>query len=143
MSKKEEVANAELGDQFDKEMYDQESSGGDLFKFEKVGDKLNGLIVSNKVGKTKLGDATFYTIQTAEGEKTFVPTKALKEDLDKFVRMFGLGKFIAEIVLESLKPGNYASPFKVFRVRAGIATEARLARLGINTYDQESSSEGE
>lgn len=124
--------------------FDTESSGGELFKFEVVGDKLTGLIINKKHGKTKIGDADFYTIQTKDGEDTFVPTKALGEDLAKFLRMYGgVGKVVVSIELTELKQGSYASPFKVFKVRAGAATEARLATMGIQTFDEESAPEDE
>lgn len=118
--------------------WEQESSGGELFKFEEVGTELTGLLIGKKRGKTQLGDADFYSILTKNGEVTFVPTKALGEDLAKYVRMYGIGKVILNITLTDLKKGAYASPFKVFRVRAALATEARLAAHGIPTFDQES-----
>lgn len=121
--------------------FDTESSGGELFKFETIGDKLAGLIVNKKHGKTKIGDADFYTIQSKDGEDTFVPTKALGEDLAKYIRQYGgIGKVIVSIELTELKQGAFASPFKVFKVRAGAATEARLATMGIQTFDEESQS---
>ena len=122
--------------------WDTESTGGTLFKFEKVGDSVKGLVINKKTGKTAMGEATFYTVQTATTEHTFIPTKALKDDLDKFLRMYGgVNKTIVEITLTDLKKGNFASPFKVFRVRAGVATEQRLASLGITVFDDASSSE--
>ena len=127
--------------EFDKGEWDQESSGGELFKFETVGTELTGLLTAKKTGKTQLGEADFYTVLTKDGEKTFVPTKALGEDLAKYVRMYGIGKVILNIKLTDLKKGAYASPFKVFRVRAGAATESRLAQHGIPMFDQESSPE--
>lgn len=121
------------------DLWESESTGGELFKFEKVGDAVTGLIINKKSGKTKLGDADFYTIQQSNGEVTFVPTKSLGEDLTKFIRQYGgLGKVIVSIELTELKKGNYASPFKVFKVRAAAATEARLTALGINLFDAES-----
>lgn len=119
--------------------WDQESSGGELFKFEAIGDTLTGLLMNTKTGKTNLGMATFYTLLSKDGEHTFVPTKALNEDLAKYVRMYGIGKVILNITLTELRKGAYASPFKVFKVRAALATEARLATHGIPTFDQESS----
>lgn len=131
-----------MTDQPKADEWDTESTGGTLFKFEKVGDSLKGLIINKKIGKTVMGDASFYTIQSATGETTFIPTKALKEDLEKFLRMYGgVGKTIVEITLTELKKGNFASPFKVFRVRAGVATEQRLASLGITVFDDASSNE--
>lgn len=125
------------------DLWDQESTGGELFKFEEKGTKLSGLVTARKDGKTKTGPATFYSVLTAKGEETFIPTKALGEDLAKFVRQYGLGKFIVEIELTDLKPGNFASPFKVFRVRAGSATESRLSALGIATFDQDTTTADE
>lgn len=120
-------------------MWDTESTGGELFKLDKVGDKVEGLIVAKKRGKTSMGEADFYTVQTAKDEKTFIPTAALKQDLEKYLRMYGgLGKTIISAELVDLKKGAYASPFKVFKVRAAAATEARLSALGISTYDSES-----
>ncbi len=119
--------------------WDQESSGGELYKFEKVGDSITGLLTNLKNGKTNLGPADFYTLLTKTGEHTFVPTKALNEDLKKYVRMYGVGKVILNIELVELRKGAYASPFKVFKVRAAAATESRLAQHGIPTFDQESS----
>ncbi len=118
--------------------WDQESAGGELFKFEEVDTELTGLLVNHKRGKTQLGMADFYTLLTKDGEHTFVPTKALGEDLGKFVRMYGIGKVILNIKLTELRKGAYASPFKVFRVRAAAATESRLAQHGIPTFDNES-----
>ena len=119
--------------------WDNESTGGELYKFEKIGDSLKGLIINKKTGKTSMGQADFYTILSSKGEHTFIPTKALKEDLDKFLRMYGgLNKVIVEVTLSDLKKGNYASPFKVFRVRAGVATEQRLSSLGITVFDDSS-----
>jgi hypothetical protein len=122
--------------------FDQESTGGELFKFDTVGQKLTGLLVEKKPGKTKLGEAMFYTIQTKDSEHTFVPTKALGDDLSKYLRMYGgVGKVIVSIEFIEEKKGNYASPFKVFKVRAGSATEARLSAMGISTFDSESTNE--
>lgn len=122
--------------------WDAESTGGELFKFEKINDNLKGLIINKKNGKTAMGTADFYTIQGAKGETTFIPTKALKEDLDKFLRLYGgVGKTIVDITLTDLKKGNFASPFKVFKVRAAVATEQRLAALGITMWDGTTSSE--
>jgi len=124
--------------------WDTESTGGSLFKFEKVGDKLTGLIVNKKSGKTNIGPADFYTLQTTKGEHTFIPTKALGDDLTKFLRQYGgIGKVLVAIELTELKKGNFASPFKVFKVRAGIATEARLAAHGIQTFDSDTISADE
>lgn len=131
------MTTAKTEEEFDD--FDQESNGGELFKFENIGDKLSGLIVNKKTGKTSIGNADFYTIQNKDGEKTFVPTKALGEDLTKFLRQYGgIGKVIVGIELTELKKGAYASPFKVFKVRAGVATEARIAALGIQSFDEES-----
>lgn len=121
--------------------WDQESSGGELFKFDEVGTSLTGLLTGKKHGKTSIGDADFYTLLTKDGEHTFVPTKALGEDLAKYVRMYGVGKVILNIELTDLKKGAFASPFKVFKVRAALATESRLAQHGIPTFDQESNPE--
>lgn len=122
--------------------FDNESTGGELFKFDTVGTKLSGLIIAKKEGKTKTGPATFYTVQTSSAEHTFIPTKALGEDLAKFMRMYGgVGKVIVKIEFTAEKPGNFASPFKIFSVKAGAATEARLAALGISTFDSESTNE--
>lgn len=129
-----------LESEFDNNEWDQESSGGTLFKFETIGDSITGLLTVKKTGKTKLGDADFYTVLTKDGERTFVPTKALGDDLGKYVRMYGIGKVILNITLMDLKKGNFASPFKVFRVRAALATESRLAQHGIPTFDSESTS---
>lgn len=135
---KEDKTEAEVVQEED---WDTESTGGELYKFENIGDKVTGLLIARKNGKTKLGDADFYTILTKDGEKTFVPTKALGEDLSKFVRMYGIGKVILDVELTALKPGNFASPFKVFKVRAALSTESRLASHGIKMYDAESESE--
>lgn len=123
--------------------FDAESSGGELYKFDAPGQTLKGLIVEKRDGKTNLGDATFYTINTGKEEVTFVPTKALKQDLDKYYRQFGgAHKTLVEIEFVEEKKGSFPNPFKVFKVRAGTATEARLAGLGISIFDEESSSEG-
>jgi len=123
-------------------LWDGESTGGELFKFDTVGQSLKGLITVRKQGKTKLGDAVFVTVQEKDGEKTFVPTKACLEDIDKMLRQYGgVNKTIVEIEFMEEKKGNYPSPFKVFRVRAGTATESRLAALGIATFDSESTNE--
>lgn len=119
--------------------WESESTGGELFKFDKVGDNVTGLLISKKNGKTKLGDADFYTIQQSNSEVTFIPTESLGEELTKYLRKHGgLGKVIVSIELAELKKGNYPSPFKVFKVRAAAATEARLTALGINMFDSES-----
>lgn len=123
----------------EEDLFDTESTGGELFKFETVGQKVTGLIVNRKSGKTRLGEGVFWTILTQKGEVTFIPTKALGEDLDKFNRQYGgLGKVVVDIEFVEEKKGAYASPFKVFKVRAGGATEARLSALGIATFDTES-----
>ena len=116
--------------------WDQESSST-LFKFETVGQKLTGLVTNYKSNKTRLGEGHFWTVLTAKGEETFIPTKALHEDLAKFQRQYGLGKFLVDVEFVEEKKGNYPNPFKVFKVRAGLATESRLAAHGIKTYDSE------
>lgn len=124
----------------EEELWDGESTGGALYKFDTVGQIVKGLVIGKKSGKTKMGEADFYTVQTAKEEVTFIPTKALGEDLAKYLRQYGgVGKTVVEIEFVEEKPSNYASKFKVFRVRAGAATEARLAVLGIQTFDAESS----
>lgn len=135
MTKEKAVENEEVTTSSD---WDQESSGGELFKFETIGTKITGLLTAKKVGKTKLGDADFYTLLTKDGDRTFVPTKALGEDLAKYTRMYGVGKVILQIELTDLKKGSFASPFKVFSVKAALATETRLATHGIPSFDNES-----
>ena len=140
MTKQQEGADLEkeMGEEGD---WDQESSGGELFKFETVGTSLTGLLVAKKRSKTQLGDANFYTLLCKGGEHTFVPTKALEQDIEKYIRQYGVGNVILDITLMDLKKGAYASPFKVFRTRAAKVTEARLAQYGIPSFDNESTTE--
>lgn len=122
----------------EEDLFDSESTGGSLFKLDTIGQNIKGLIISKKIGKTKMGEAEFVTIQTAKEEITFIPTKALSDEIGKVLRQFGgVGKVIVDITYVEDKPGNFASPFKVFRTRAGIATESRLSALGITTFDSE------
>lgn len=137
---KAEVNAAAEGD----DLFDAESSGGSLYKWEKVGQQVKGLIIERRQGKTAQGPAIFYTINTGKEEVTMIPTKALQQDLDKYYNQFGGAlKTIVQIDFVDEKKGAYASPFKVFKVRAGAATEARLSALGISTFDEESTSEEE
>lgn len=140
MPTKANKTGAEEASTDEDDLFDTEGSSGSLYKMESVGDGVKGLVTNRKEGKTKLGDAVFYTVQTAEGDKVFVPTASLLEDLDKFKRQFGIGKFIVDIKLTELRKGSYPSPFKVFKTRAGLASEARLTALGIATFDEESES---
>lgn len=123
------------------DMFDAESSGGSLYKWEKVGQSVKGLVIERREGKTAQGPAIFYTINTGKEEVTMIPTKALQQDLDKYYRQFGgAAKVIVQIDFVDEKKGAYASPFKVFKVRAGASNEQRLAALGISTFDEESTS---
>lgn len=139
-AKKEAAPVAAAEDSLD---WETESSS-ELYKFETVGQKLTGLLVHKKTGKTQMGDANFYTILTAKGEETFIPTKSLGEDLEKFLRTYGgVGKVIVEVELVDLKKSTFPNPFKVFKARAAAATEARLSALGLMTYDTETTSSEE
>lgn len=142
MTKEQVIGDDEKGLEGEFNDFDTESTGGELYSFTTIGQKLSGLLIDKKEGKTKMGDAMFYTIQTSDSEHTFIPTKALRSDLDKFIRSYGgVGKVIVSIEFVEERPSNYASKFKVFKVRAGAATEARLSALGISTYDSESTNE--
>ena len=120
------------------DIWESESVGGELFKLDNVGDRIVGVVVLKKAGKTKLGEANFYTFNTPTGEVTFIPTKALQDDIDKYVRTYGMGSTLLDIELMELKPGNFPSPFKVFKVRAAQATEAKMIAVGIKVFSEES-----
>ena len=102
-----------------------------LYKWEKPGQEVAGLLVDYKRGKTQLGDADFYTILEKEGEKTFTATSALHEKLKKFK----LGEFLVKIIFEEEKPSAAGKhPFKVFSVKATPSSEAKLAAMGIVNF---------
>ncbi len=109
--------------------WEQESSGGDLYKWEKIGQKVTGVLVGKRVVKTKLGDMFLYDINTKDGEVAVPATKSLRETMKRYPAD---GSTIVEIEFAEERKGNFPNPFKVFTVRSAKVTEERLKTLGID-----------
>ena len=109
--------------------WEQESTGGELYKWEEVGQKVTGVLVNKRVVKTKLGEMFLYDINTKDGELAVPATKSLRETMKKYPAN---GSMIVEIEFTEEKEGNYPNPFKVFTVRSAKVSEERLTALGID-----------
>jgi len=109
--------------------WEHEASGGDLYKWETVGQKVTGVLASKRVVKTKLGEMFLYDIITKDGETAVPATKSLRETMKRFPAN---GSIIVEIEFVEEKKGNFPNPFKVFTVRSATVSEARLKSLGID-----------
>lgn len=109
--------------------WEQESTGGDLYKWETVGQKVTGVLMGKRMVKTKLGDMFLYDINTKDGEHAVPATKSLRETMKRFPAD---GSLIVEIEFTEEKKGNFPNPFKVFTVRSAKVTEERLKALGID-----------
>lgn len=112
------------------DMFDGESTGGTLLKWDTLGKSVTGLYVECRDNvKTQLGAMTVYNILTKDGEIAVPGTKDLVE---KMKRIPANGTMIVGITFTEEKKGNFPNPFKVFSVKHGIKTEERLSKLGIN-----------
>jgi uncharacterized protein involved in exopolysaccharide biosynthesis len=109
--------------------WEQESAGGDLYKWETVGQKVTGVLVNKRMVKTKIGEMFLYDINTRDGEVAVPATKSLRETMRKYPAD---GSFIIEIEFTEEKKGNFPNPFKVFTVRSAKVTEERMKALGID-----------
>lgn len=114
--------------------WEQESSGGELYKWEKPGQKVTGLYTNRRVVNTRLGAMTVYDVLTSKGEIAVPGTKSLNEQMKRYPHD---GKFIVEMEFTKEVKGNYPNPFKQFTVRAAMATEARLKALGVKVFNEE------
>lgn len=114
--------------------WEQESSGGELFKWTEVGQKVTGLLTNKRVVNTRLGAMSVYDILTSKGELAVPGTKSLNEQMRRYP---GNGTFIIEMEFTKEVKGNYPNPFKQFTVRAALVTDARLAALGIKVFNEE------
>jgi len=116
--------------------WEQESTGGELFKWEKPGQKVTGVLAGKRVVKTKLGDMFLYDVKTKDGEVAVPATKSLRETMRRYPAD---GSMIVEIEFTEEKKGNYPNPFKVFTVRNARVSEERLKALGIDIMSPSSS----
>lgn len=114
--------------------WEQESSGGELYKWEKPGQKITGVLSGRRVVNTRLGAMTVYDMLTAKGEVAVPGTKSLNEQMKRYPAN---GSFIVEIEFTKEVKGNYPNPFKQFTVRVASSTEARLKALGIKVFNDE------
>lgn len=113
-----------------------------LFKFDKVGDSVTGLLLAKKFQKGNFGEYMIVNLLTKEGEIAVMCSKGLSEELKKPQYQDG-GKIIVQISLTELKDTGKGNPFKAFSTRFAIATEQRLAAHGIKTFDGEGSATDE
>lgn len=112
------------------DLFDGESTGGVLFKWDEAGKSITGLYIGKREGvKTQLGLMTVYDLLTKEGEVAVPGTKGLN---DQMKRIPANGSMIIGITYVEDKKGNFPNPFKVFSVKYGMKTEKRLEMLGIN-----------
>lgn len=111
----------------------------ELFKWDKPGKEIAGLLVRHKTQTMDNGPAEFYTVITKQGEQTFIATSALHEKLSKFK----LGEFLVKVVFEEERPSKKGGrqPFKVFSVKATPSTEAKLAAMGIVSFGESETTE--
>lgn len=120
--------------------WEQESTGGDLYKWEAVGQKVTGVLINKRMVNTKLGDMFLYDINTKDGEVGVPATKSLRETMKRYPAD---GSLIVEIEFTEEKKGNYPNPFKVFTVRSAKVTEERMKALGIDLMASASGDGGE
>lgn len=116
--------------------WEQESTGGELYKWEKTGQKVTGVLVGKRMVKTKIGDMFLYDVKTKDGEVAVPATKSLRETMRRYPAD---GSMIVEIEFTEEKKGNYPNPFKVFTVRNARVSEERLKALGIDIMSPSSS----
>ena len=107
--------------------WDTTSSGGNLYKWEKPGQSVLGVLMGKRVVKTRQGDMTVYDLLTKNGPLPVPGTKGLNTEMT-YIKV---GKLV-QMTFEKEVPGAFASPFKSFVVRAAEPTPERLAKHGID-----------
>lgn len=119
--------------------WDGESSGGAMYKWEKPGQEVTGVLMGRRIVNTKLGAVTVYDVLTKEGEVAVPGTKGLNDSMKRYPAN---GTLIVKIKFEEEKKGNFPNPFKVFTVKYAKADEARLKALGITMFEEDSDASG-
>lgn len=114
--------------------WDGESHGGELYKWEKPGQKVTGVLLNKRIVNTKLGAMTAYDLLTKEGEVVVPGTKGLNDSMKRYPAN---GSLIVQIEFVEEKKGNFPNPFKVFTVKYAKADEARLKALGITMFEED------
>lgn len=118
--------------------WDTESSGGELFKWTTVGQKVTGLYTNRRIVNTKLGAMTVLDLTTKDGDVVVPTTKSLLDQVKKYPAN---GSLVVQVEFKEEKKGNFPNPFKVFVVRTASATEDRLKGLGIKMWNEESTND--
>lgn len=111
--------------------WEQESSGGDLYKWEKVGQKVAGLLTARREVQTQTGAMTVYDILTKDGDLPVPGTKGLNDLMKRYPADSSV---LVEIEFTEEKKSRFKNPFKVFKVRAAQSNEQRLKALGITVF---------
>jgi len=115
-------------------------SSDQLFKFEKAGDTVVGLLLTKKMNKGNYGEYMVANVLTKDGEVAVMCSAGLASELQKPQYQEG-GKVIVQMTLTELKDTGKGNPFKAFSTKFALATEARLAAHGIKTFDSETTTE--
>ncbi|MEK7578116.1 MAG: hypothetical protein AAB456_00125 [Patescibacteria group bacterium] len=105
--KAEQIDNSQFGEE------DEIKSG--LFKFEKVGDSIEGVLVDIRTVKSQIDgkDQKMYDIQTAEGEVVAVFGRKI---IDQKMRVAKIGNLVKMVFAAEGKPRKKGmSGFKVIR----------------------------
>jgi hypothetical protein len=118
--------------------WDQESSGGDLYKWEKPGQKVTGVYMNKRSVNTKLGAMIVYDLLTATGQIAVPGTKSLKDQMAQYPAN---GSLIVQMEFTEEVKGNFPNPFKKFTVRVKQVSEEVLEKLGIKMFAEEAGKE--
>lgn len=107
----------------------EETSAGDIYKWETEGQILVGQLIESSIIKTPKGDATSYKMATSGGGMvSFFGSSDLKRKLDRLVEK----RPVVRIEYVSKTKTNGGNDFKIFSVKAKTATQEVLKSLKIN-----------
>ena len=102
---------------------------GELFKWDKVGKKIEGVYKRYKLQKTSKGDGHVYEIQTKDGLIPFFAPSLLHDKLQTIPQ----GKIVSIEFTETSKTGG-GNDLKHFIVQHAEALEINLKALGIEIF---------
>lgn len=104
---------------------------GELFKFEKVGDSISGVLESYKSQNTANGVGHVYEVRTKEGVVAFFASTLLHKKLQNIQ----IGNIVMIEFTEVTKT-NAKNDLKHFDVGHAPASEANLKQLGIEIFNK-------
>lgn len=104
---------------------------GELFKFDKVGAKIQGILQSYKTQKTAKGEGHVYEVKTKNGIVAFFAPSMLQKKLETIA----IGKIVSIEFTEVTRTNN-GNDLKKFSVGFADPTEANLKALGIEILQE-------